>query len=166
MRGGRTGHRGFTLIEILIVVIILGILAGITFPQFFNATTAAKTSAVQSTAGTLRSAIGLYQVQHSGKLPGTGAGSSFASNQFWIDMTTQTDDAGHPYTITSTTGPFGPYMQQVAPNVLNSNSTVIDASVIPGSSTPSSCGFEYDWNGGVGSGAVHGTGTDGLTVLP
>jgi prepilin-type N-terminal cleavage/methylation domain-containing protein len=42
----RTNRKGFTLIEILIVVIILGILAAIVIPQFTNASKEAKQSSL------------------------------------------------------------------------------------------------------------------------
>ena len=93
MRSYRAHKSGFTLVEILIVVIILGILAAIVIPQFTNASTAAKTSAAASTAQTLRSQVALYKLQHGDKLPGTGSGTTFSSTQFWTDMTTQTDGA-------------------------------------------------------------------------
>ena len=73
----RTAVKGFTLIEILIVVIILGILAAIVIPQFSNASTSAKTSAVVSTAQSLRSQVALYKLQHNDVLP--PAGANFAS---------------------------------------------------------------------------------------
>ena len=60
---------GFTLIEILIVVIILGILAAIVIPQFSSASTQARTTSLQSTAQTLRSQIALYKLQHGDNLP-------------------------------------------------------------------------------------------------
>src|SRR5215475_4226324 len=55
---------GFTLVEILIVVIILGILAAIVIPQFTNASNDARNNSVASTLQTLRGQIELYKIQH------------------------------------------------------------------------------------------------------
>ena len=161
MRLGKrpTSARGFTLIEILIVVIILGILAGIVMPQFMNATTASKVSSVQSTAQTLRGAVQLYYYQHNDTLPPV--------DQFWTLMTTQTDARGNAYVAgTSTTGPFGPYMQSIPSNALNTASTVVDGNAVPGAQTGSVCAWQYNYAGGIGNGAIHGTDTDAQTVVP
>ena len=53
----RYKRSGFTLVEILIVVIILGILAAIVIPQFTNASSSARTSSIQSLLQTVRSQI-------------------------------------------------------------------------------------------------------------
>ena len=159
----RTFNKGFTLIEILIVVIILGILAAIVIPQFSNASTAAKTSAVSSTAQSLRQQVALYKLQHSDNLPTVAT--------FWTKMTTATDSAGAAYVAgTSTDGPFGPYMQSIPANSLNGSSTVIDSAVqyvagaSPASATTANCGWAYDFTGG--SGRIYGTGTDFKTLVP
>ena len=52
--------RGFTLIEILIVVVILGILAAIVVPQFANAADSSKVSNVSTQVDTLQTQIELY----------------------------------------------------------------------------------------------------------
>ena len=155
----RTRRRGFTLIEILIVVIILGILAAIVIPQFAGATTDTKRANVQATASNLRTAVTLYRAQHNETLLPP-------NNNFWAALTTQTDATGAPYTASSTTGPFGPYMQSIPVNAMNNSTVVIDAAVPAGGTTTGPCGWEYDYNNGAGSGAIYGTGTDGVTVIP
>ncbi len=57
-------RHGFTLIEILIVVVILGILAAIVIPQFTDAAAEASRSNLQTQLQTLRSQIELYNVQN------------------------------------------------------------------------------------------------------
>jgi prepilin-type N-terminal cleavage/methylation domain-containing protein len=59
----RTVKRAFTLIEILIVVVILGILAAIVIPQFTDASQDAMEANVRSQLQTIRSQIELYNVQ-------------------------------------------------------------------------------------------------------
>ena len=74
-RSRHSRSRGFTLIEILIVVVILGILAAIIIPQFASAQSAARATAMRSQLGTIRSQIASWQVQHGGNIPGGPSGS-------------------------------------------------------------------------------------------
>ncbi|MBL8758326.1 MAG: prepilin-type N-terminal cleavage/methylation domain-containing protein [Phycisphaerae bacterium] len=67
----RRWHRSkaFTLIEILIVVVILGILAAIVIPQFTKASEDAQVGNVQTQLQTIRSQIELYRVKNNGQYP-------------------------------------------------------------------------------------------------
>lgn len=66
----RTHRRtGFTLVEILIVVVILGILAAIVVPQFTNASQQAIKGALASQLQTINAQIELFRVQNAGTLP-------------------------------------------------------------------------------------------------
>ena len=67
----RNRHRetGFTLVELLIVVIILGILAAITIPQFNSATAEAREANILSNLQTVRQAIEMYRLQHDETYP-------------------------------------------------------------------------------------------------
>src|SRR5207253_9412685 len=101
----RLQPRGFTLVEILIVVIILGILAAIVIPQFANASQDARESALLSQLQTLRSQIELYKLQHLDKLP------DLVTN--WNPMITKTDSSG---ALSVAAKAFGPYMESAPTN--------------------------------------------------
>jgi general secretion pathway protein G len=160
IRNNRARKTGFTLIEILIVVIILGILAAIVIPQFSSASNDARRSNVQTTAQTLRSQIALYRLQHQDKLPVvTGTGGA----DFWEHMTKYSNEAGTSLStakVVSTGIKFGPYMQQIAPNALNSLTTVVDGT------SNAAAGYVYDYGTtGIGSGQIWGTDADGSTLV-
>jgi general secretion pathway protein G len=169
IRNIRRGRNGFTLIEILIVVIILGILAAIVIPQFSSASNDARKSSVQSTAQTLRSQIALYKLQHNDNLPNivggtTGPGGTVTN---WDVLLKKTDATGNTAAVT---GPFyGPYMQSVPFNALNSNPNVVNGD--GSAASASACGYVYDYTpsgggAGTGSGKIWGTDTDGKTLVP
>jgi len=103
---------GFTLVEILIVVVILGILAAIVIPQFTEASTEAKTSSLCTDLQTVRSQIELYKIQHNDELPGAGTAT------FEQAMTGQTDISGAVGTD------YGPYLQKIPTNPFNNLNTV------------------------------------------
>ena len=72
-------RHGFTLIEILIVVVILGILAAIVIPQFTDAAGEANRANLQSQLQTIRSQIELYNVQN----PQTAYSAAEGMTGFW-----------------------------------------------------------------------------------
>ncbi|OWY72865.1 hypothetical protein B7486_00535 [cyanobacterium TDX16] len=103
MKVMRTG-RAFTLVELLIVVIILGILAAVVIPQFNDTTTEARVNSLMTNLATIRGQIDLYKLQHNGNYPGQATFSS--------QMTQKTDAAG----TVSATGKYGPYLQRIPTN--------------------------------------------------
>ncbi|MHC4069889.1 MAG: prepilin-type N-terminal cleavage/methylation domain-containing protein [Planctomycetota bacterium] len=118
---------GFTLVEILIVVVILGILAAIVIPQFTSASTEAKESALVSDLQAMRSQIELYKIHHNDELPGDPNNSS--SGVSFVDaMTNSTNQAGE---VGSTAlHRFGPYMRDIPLNPFNDLTTVeVDGTV-------------------------------------
>ncbi|HEX8340828.1 MAG TPA: prepilin-type N-terminal cleavage/methylation domain-containing protein, partial [Tepidisphaeraceae bacterium] len=112
-------RKGFTLVEILIVVIILGILAAIVIPQFTNASEDARKSSLTSQLQTIRSQVELYKLQHRDQFP-TSTGTP-AGVWDWEKMTTRTNEDGAEYEA-GDVGPFGPYLQGPPKNPLTGKS--------------------------------------------
>jgi len=106
--------KGFTLVEILIVVVILGILAAIVIPQFTDASTEAKISSMRSDLQMMRSQTELYKVQHNDDLPSDSALGlvDALSSENGFGITDQYGDA----VAAGVDGAVGPYMQTIPTN--------------------------------------------------
>ena len=110
MKKTQTSNRaGFTLIEVLIVVVILGILAATVLPQFTSRSDEAKETAVVQNLQLLRGQIQMYRFQHEGRLPAAADLNEKLTHKTDIDGAT--NDAS---------GLFGPYVVgQLPPNPYN-----------------------------------------------
>ena len=139
-------RQGFTLVEILIVVIILGILAAIVIPQFTNASNDARNNSVASTLQTLRGQIELFKIQHNDVPP--------AATALMTVMTGRTNNADTTQTVA--TGTLGPYVQSFPINPLNGFSTVVNAAGTAG-------GWVYQVNGTLYT--IQATDTTGTAVV-
>jgi general secretion pathway protein G len=62
-------HKGFTLIELVVVVMILGILAAVAAPKLLNTSSTATDNGLRQTLNTVRSAIERYAAENGGQLP-------------------------------------------------------------------------------------------------
>ncbi|MFH2002215.1 MAG: prepilin-type N-terminal cleavage/methylation domain-containing protein [Planctomycetota bacterium] len=148
---------GFTLVELLIVVIILGILAGVVIPQFSSASIEAKEAALMTDLAALRNAIDLYKVQHNDVYPGTISGTTNWAN-FQTHLTTQTKKDGTAGTD------FGPYLRTGVPkNPFNSlNTGTIGA--VPATADDTS-GWYYNNTTGEIRANTSGTGPSGVDYI-
>lgn len=116
-------RNGFTLVEILIVVIILGVLAAIAIPQFSAASDDARTASLASDLQSVRDQLELYKFRHSGVYPD--------------DVVTA---------LTSSDGAFGPYMMKFPSNpFVTTNANQVDTTTLGGGT----CGWFYDKTTGV-----------------
>jgi type IV pilus assembly protein PilA len=97
-RAALAGRRGFTLVELMIVVAIIGVLAAIALPLYSNIGSRARIGKAQADLRTLASAVSIFGF-HMGTLPAA-----------LTDLSQQTTNA-----LGQVAGPFMPSVPSVPP---------------------------------------------------
>lgn len=119
--------RGFTLIEILVVVVLLGILAVIVIPAIASSTASAKQSALAVNLQLLRRFALVYKYQHLEVGPGYANGQATAAptEQAFIEQATiASNNIGQTAAVGTPGFSHGPYMAKIPANPLNGKSTI------------------------------------------
>jgi len=114
--------RAFTLIEILVVVVLLGILAAIVLPAIASSSTSAKQSALAVNLQLLRRFALIYKYQHLEVGPGypNGQSSGVPTEQAFIEHATLSSNTSGQTAPVSTPGfNRGPYLYKIPVNPLN-----------------------------------------------
>lgn len=90
----KSNESGFTLIELMVVVVILGILAAIVIPQFSNSTDKAREARAKAELKSMQNAIEIYYMENGNQYPSSiGA----ALNENGITTWPQADPWGNNY---------------------------------------------------------------------
>ncbi len=121
----RSQAQGFSLVELVIVVVIIGIVAAIAVPRISSAGTSASANALEATLTNVRKAIDIYYAEHSaypGYVPVTGTPNG---DRFKAQLTLYSDAAGNTSATKSAVYKFGPYLRAPFPtNKANNLDTV------------------------------------------
>ncbi len=109
------GNRGFTLIEIMVVLIIIGLLAGIVVPKLMGRTEEAKRTKAAVQIKNLQSAIDLYRLDN-GIYPGTEQGlQSLVEKPTIGEMPRQWNEGGYMNKIPK--DPWGNNYVYISPGI-------------------------------------------------
>ncbi len=133
----RRSRSGFTLIEVLIVVVLVAVLAATVIPQFSSSAQDAKESALKHDLNSLRTRIDMYKLDHGGQAP-TITGSSLPQLVSATDANGNIGAAGPSF-------PYGPYIiNGFPPNPITGSAIVTALTSYPPAAETGNGGWLYN----------------------
>jgi type IV pilus assembly protein PilA len=109
LRARSQSESGFTLVELLVVMLILGLLAAIAIPSFFNQRDKARDSDAKSSVRTAQTAIETYATDHGGSYNGAAPSDLTTIEPTLNDapgtITVLSDDTTYTVTVASANTP-------------------------------------------------------------
>ena len=114
-----TKKKAFSLIELVIVIVILGIIAAIAIPRIGSGSKNAGESALRANLASLRNAIDWYYSEHNNFFPGAkgdgGTGAADSAEAFINQLIMYSDADGNVSDAKGAAFPFGPYIRGTFP---------------------------------------------------
>jgi len=100
----RSSRKGFTLIELVVVIVILGILAAVAVPKFVDLSDKAKEQACKANRGAIASACTMYYASLAANGSTPAFPTAYTDTGLYADGTVPTCPGGGTYTYNATTG--------------------------------------------------------------
>lgn len=115
-------RRGFSLIELVIVVVIIGVISAIAIPRMASATENSRAAVLQANLTLLTKAVEHYSAEHNGQHPGEDSSGTVStdSRSFMSRLIEHSDESG----TLDDTAIFGPYLRSLPPNPYNDNAVI------------------------------------------
>ncbi|HEY6612642.1 MAG TPA: prepilin-type N-terminal cleavage/methylation domain-containing protein [Pseudomonas sp.] len=155
-------QKGFTLIELVVVIVILGVLAAVALPRFMDATDDAHSAAVKGTGGALAAGVALVRSQWElNRAKGTTANTNVTG---FGDGTVDVNASGWPVG-TSTSGSAAACVE-IWQGVLQGSapSVAISGTVDYVASGTATCTYAYSLDGGSTRSIQYNTATGVVTI--
>ena len=136
--------RGFTLIELMVVIAIIAILAAILIPNFLHARAQSQTAGCEGNEKMIATGLEEYAVDHNGSYGSGGTVSSTLLGTLYLGVTPKDPVNGTQYTITTASGSssFGSY--QISDSGGHDTSTTTGIPAAPGTGS-----IVYNQNSGI-----------------